>query len=156
MPVRQLKEFLDRNDIKYVSISHSPAFTAQEIAANAHVPGQELAKTVVVKLDNELSLAVLPASYQIDLDLLRTAADAETVELASEDEFRDRFPGCEVGAMPPIGSLYEMRTFVSGSLAEDETIAFNAGTHSELIRMSYRDFEKVTQPTVLHFAAHAV
>jgi Ala-tRNA(Pro) deacylase len=153
MPVKKLRAFLDDNGVKYLSIRHSPAFTAQEIAAAAHVPGKELAKTVVVKLGDDLGLAVLPASYRVDFDLLRSVSGVERVELASEEEFRDRFPGCELGAMPPFGNLYGMETFVAKPLAEDDEIAFNAGSHTELIRMGYADFERLVRPQVLEFAA---
>jgi Ala-tRNA(Pro) deacylase len=105
MPVKKLKEYLDSNQIKYVSLTHSPAFTAQEIAASVHVPGKELAKSVIVKLDGKMAMAVLPASYKIDFDLLREAAGAKKVELASENEFREKFPECDVGSMPPFGNL---------------------------------------------------
>ena len=127
MPVKKLKEFLDSNKVKYVSISHSAAYTAQEIAASAHVPGKELAKTVIVKIDGKLAMAVLPASYKVDLAQLKEALGATTVELASEREFRDMFPGCETGGMPPFGNLFDMEVYVSAKLAEDQEIAFNAG-----------------------------
>ena len=153
MPVKRLKEFLDSHHVKYVTISHSPAYTAQEIAARAHVPGRELAKTVMVKADGEMLMAVLPASYRVVLDLLKQAAGAEHVELATEEEFRDRFPGCEPGAMPPFGNLYGMEVFVSESLAEDEEIAFNAGNHTELIRLAYHDFEHLVEPQVVKLAS---
>jgi len=146
MPVQRLKEFLDREEVKYVSISHSPAYTAQEIAASAHVPGKELAKTVIVKLDGRMAMAVLPASLKIDFAKLKQASGAAEVELASEREFRDRFPGCEVGGMPPFGNLYDMDVYVSPQLAEDEEIAFNAGSHTELVKLAYRDFERLVQP----------
>lgn len=153
MPARKLRAFLDENGIKYLSVRHSPAFTAQEIAASAHIPGKDLAKAVVVKLDENLVLAVLPASYRVDFELLKAVSGAKRVDLADESEFRDRFPGCEVGAMPPFGNLYGMETYVADALAEDDEIAFNAGTHTELIRMPYRDFERLVRPKVLHFAA---
>jgi Ala-tRNA(Pro) deacylase len=152
MPAAKLKEFLDTEGVKYVTISHSPAFTAQEIAASAHVSGKELAKTIIVKIDGEMSMAVLPASRRVDLDLLREAANATKVELASEAEFLGRFPGCELGAMPPFGNLYGMDVLVELSLTRDEEIAFNAGSHSELVRMPYRDFERLAKPKVAVFA----
>ena len=154
MPVKQLREFLDRNNVKYVTMIHSASFTAQEIAAAAHVPGKELAKTVVLKLDGGMAMAVLPASFRVDLDLLKRAVGFKTVELATEDDFRDRFPGCDVGAMPPFGNLFDMPVYVAETLAEDDEIVFNAGSHTELIRLSYRDFERLVQPTVLAFTAH--
>jgi len=153
MPVKKLKDFLDDRGIKYVAISHSPAYTAQEIAASAHVPGQELAKTVMVKIDGELALAVLPASFRVDFELLQSTLGAEKIELASEHEFRGKFPGCELGAMPPFGNLYGMNTFVADRLAEDDEIAFNAGSHTELIRLRYEDFHRLVQPTTLEFIA---
>lgn len=153
MPAQKLREFLDSHQVKYVTISHSAAYTAQEIAASAHVSGKELAKTVMIKIDGEMAMAVLPASYHVDMDLLRDAAGAESAELASEREFKDMFPGCETGAMPPFGNLYDMRVWVSATLAEDEVIAFNAGSHTELVRMAYADFERLVQPRIIKFSA---
>ena len=148
MPAKRLKEFLDGRKVKYVVIQHSPAFTAQEIAASAHVSGKELAKTVMVRIDGKMAMAVLPASFKVDFDRLREAAGAERVELAGEAEFEDMFPGCEVGAMPPFGNLYDMEVYVSKRLAEDEEIAFNAGSHTELVRLAYADFERLVSPRV--------
>ena len=151
MPVKKLKEFLDKNKIKYVAISHSPVYTAQEIAAAAHVPGRELAKTVIVKADGTMAMAVMPAPQQIDFDQLKEGLGAKSVELASEKEFADRFPGCEAGAMPPFGNLYDMEVYVDASLREDDQIAFNACSHSELIKLAYADFEKLVRPKILQF-----
>ena len=154
MPVKTLKKFLDENKVKYVVISHSPAYTAQDIAASAHIPGKELAKTVMVKIDGKMSMAVLPASYKVDFKLLKKATGASDVVLASEPEFKDMFPECELGAMPPFGNLYGMDVFVAESLAEDEEIAFNAGSHTELVRLAYRDCERLVKPAVLRFSSH--
>jgi Ala-tRNA(Pro) deacylase len=156
MPVKRLKEFLDSNNIKYVSISHSPAYTAQAIAASAHVSGKELAKTVMVKVDGKIAMAVLPASFQVDFDKMKEATGAKTVELATELEFKDLFPECEVGAMPPFGNLYDMDVFAAAKLAEDEEIAFNAGSHTELIKLAYADFERLVKPKVIAFSAAMV
>jgi Ala-tRNA(Pro) deacylase len=153
MPVEKLREFLDENRIKYIVISHSRAYTAHEIAASAHIPGQEMAKTVMVKLDGRLAMAVLPASELIDLDLLADAAFAERAEIADEEEFRDRFPDCAVGAMPPFGNLYGTDVYVAESLAEDDEIAFNAGSHTELVRMAYPDYARLVKPRILRFGA---
>ena len=152
MPVKQLKDFLDERGVKYVTISHSRAFSAQEIAASAHISGKELAKTVIVKIDGKMAMVVLPASYRVDFDMLREALDTDSVELASENEFKSRFPNCEVGAMPPFGALYGMDTYVAETLAEDEDIAFNAGTHTELIRLPYAVVEENAKPNVLKFS----
>ena len=152
MPVRKLREFLDSQQVKYVTINHSPAYTAQEIAASAHIRGKELAKTVIVTLDGQMAMAVLPASRKVGFDLLGQAAGAKNVQLASEQAFRDMFPGCEVGAMPPFGNLYGMDVYASKLLAEDKEIAFNAGSHTELIRLAYKDFERLVKPKVAHIA----
>jgi len=156
MPVGKLKEFLDQQGVKYVSISHSPAYTAQEAAASAHIPGKELAKTVMLKIDGRMAMAVLPASHRVDLGVLREAAAARRVDLAPEREFAALFPECEAGAMPPFGNLWDMDVYVADVLAEDEEIAFNAGSHTELIRLAYRDFERLVKPKVLHFAIPSV
>ena len=156
MPVTRLKEFLDSNNIKYILISHSPAYTAQAIAASAHVSGKDLAKTVMIKVDGKMAMAVLPASYQVDFGLMKETVGAKKIELATESEFKDLFPECEVGAMPPFGNLYNMDVFAAARLAEDEEIAFNAGSHTELIRLAYKDFERLVKPKVVKFSAAMV
>jgi Ala-tRNA(Pro) deacylase len=135
-----------------VTISHSAAFTAQEIASLVHIRGRELAKTVIVKVDGKMAMAVLPASHKVETTLLKTAAGAASVGLATELEFKALFPDCETGAMPPFGNLYGLQVFVEESLATDEEIAFNAGSHSELVRMAYKDFERLVHPTVAKFS----
>ena len=148
MQVKKLKQFLDDNHIKYVTISHSKEYTAQEIAASAHIPGKEVAKTVMIKIDGKMAMAVVPASYVVDFDLLKKAAGSQNVILAGENEFTDLFPDCDVGAMPPFGNLYDMTVYVAQTLAEDDEIAFNAGSHTELIKLSYKDYERLVKPKV--------
>ena len=152
MPIEKLKTFLDREGIKYVVISHSRAYTAQEAAASAHIPGRELAKTVIVKLDGRMAMAVLPASYHVDLEHLAEVAGADYAAIASEHDFSSLFPDCDTGAMPPFGNLYDMEVYVAESLTEDEEIAFAAGSHTELLRMSFADFERLVKPKVLAFS----
>ena len=152
MPAQKIKDFLDDKKVKYVSITHSLVYTAQEIAASAHIRGKGLAKSVLVKVDGKMAMTVLPASYKVDFDMLKEALGSNDVRLSNEQEFKDKFPGCEVGAMPPFGNLYDMETYVAASLVEDEEIAFNAGTHKELIRMEYSDFEKIVKPKILRFS----
>ena len=152
MPIKKLKEFLDENKVKYITISHSPAYTAQEIAARVHIKGKEIAKTVLVKIDGKLAMAVLPGSFKINFENLKRVIGSDNVRLADEHEFKDKFPDCEVGAMPPFGNLYGVDVFVANSLAEDEEIAFNACSHSRLIKMAYSDFEKLVKPVRLEFA----
>ena len=153
MSVSSLREYLDKNKIQYTVISHSPAFTAQGIAAMAHVPGQELAKTVVLKLDGELAMAVLPASFRIDLTSLEEEAEVKRAELASEEQFRDAFPECETGAMPPFGNLYGLEVLADETLTRDQEIVFNACSHRELIRMTWADYQRLAKPKILRFAA---
>jgi Ala-tRNA(Pro) deacylase len=152
MPLNKVRSFLDQHHIKYVVISHSKAYTAQGIAAIAHIPGQELAKTVIVKLDGALAMAVLPASYQVDLLALKKVVGVDDAALASEREFKQHFLDCETGAMSPFGNLYGIPVYVDEALTRDTDIAFNAGTHFELIRMSCADFEKLVKPVVLRFS----
>jgi Ala-tRNA(Pro) deacylase len=152
MSLTTLKQFLDEKKIKYIVISHSLAYTAQEIAALAHIPGKELAKTVIVKINGNLAMAVVPASRHVNMPMLKIAAGAKSVELALEKEFKDRFPDCETGAMPPFGELYGMAVFADESLAQDTEIAFNAGTHRELVRLAWKDFEGLAMPRIANFA----
>ncbi|MFA6456763.1 MAG: YbaK/EbsC family protein [Bacteroidota bacterium] len=146
MILQRLKVFLDSHQVKYVVITHSQAYTSLEIAALARIPGKEIAKTVIVNADGKMMMVVLPASHMIDFTSLRSFANTQHMELASEQQFKDLFPECEVGAMPPFGNLFNMEVIVSESLAEDEMIAFNAGTHKELVKMTYRDFVQLVQP----------
>lgn len=151
MPAKKLKDFLDKEKVKYVSIVHPGAFTAQEIAAAAHVPGRKLAKTVIVHIDGKPAMAVLPADKRVILEDLRAAAGAQEVRFATEDEFKALFPDCEIGAMPPFGNLYGLDVYVAAPLAEEDEIVFNAGSHTELIKLAYSDFERLVRPKVASF-----
>ena len=148
----RLKSFLDENKVQYTLMSHSPAYTAQAAAATLHVPGKELAKTVVLRAGEETVLAVLPASFHVDLKKLGGLV-GKALRLATEQEFGDLFPDCELGAMPPLGNLYSLRVFADESLAADEEIVFNAGTHRDAIRMRYADFARLTSPAVAALAS---
>ena len=154
MPVQKLKDYLDKNKVRWVSIRHSTAYTASAIAASAHVKGKNLAKSVIVKLDGKLAMAVLPSKFRVDLEQLRQAAQAGAAELATEEDFAKAFANCEEGAMPPFGNLYGVPVYVEKSLAEDEEIAFNACSHSELIQLAYKDFAGLVKPTVASFRMH--
>lgn len=147
-------EYLDDRHVHYATIRHPQAFTAQESAASAHIPGKILAKTVIVKMDGRMAMAVLPASYQIDFLLLKAVTGADQVELATEDDFKDLFPHYEIGAMPPFGNLFGLEVFVAESLAENEDIAFNGGSHVAIIKMAYQDFVELVHPTVIRFSYH--
>jgi len=152
MPLRKLKEYLDSHQVKYQIITHSPAFTAHEVAASAHVPARQVAKTVMVKIDGRMAMAVLPAAYKIDFDLLKATVGTRDVELATEEEFKMLFPECAVGAMPPFGNLYGMDVYVAEKLTEDEDIVFCAGSHTECVRLGYEDFERLVDPKILRFS----
>lgn len=153
MPVKKLKEFLDTNHIHYETLTHPTTYTAQHTAESAHIPVREMAKTVMVKIDGKMAMAVVPTSQRVDLDLLQKATGAANVELATEQEFEDMFPGCEAGAMPPFGNLYGMEVFISPTLVEDESIAFNAGSHTELIRLSYKDYAQLVSPAIVNLSS---
>jgi Ala-tRNA(Pro) deacylase len=154
MPAHLLKSFLETNGVHFSIIPHAKAYTAHEIAHEAHVSGDDLAKTVIVRIDGKLAMAVLRASDRLDMDLLGLAVGSNRVELASEDEFRFYFPDCEIGAMPPFGNLYHMAVYVDEALAQDTAIAFNAGNHTELIHIDYADFERLVAPHVVRLCRH--
>jgi Ala-tRNA(Pro) deacylase len=142
-----LTEYLNKENVRYVTIKHSKAYTAHEIAVSAHIPHKELAKTIMINIDGEMAMIVIPASSQVDLERMKEAVGSRDVRLAAEREFKNEFPDCEVGAMPPFGNLYGVKVFVSQALREDDEIVFNAGSHTELIRLAYQDFERLVQPT---------
>jgi Ala-tRNA(Pro) deacylase len=146
-----IADYLDRNGVSYSVMPHRVAYTAQEEAAAAHVPGREWAKPVVCMADDQPILAVLPADFLVDLERLRRALNAGSVRLATEAEFSRWYDDCEAGAMPPFGPLYGQRVLVDTSLTLDRDISFNAGSHREAIRMSYGDFERLVKPTVAEF-----
>lgn len=152
MPIEKLTNFLDQWGVKYVVISHSPAFTALEVAHSAHIPGSAIAKTVMVKIDGEIAMAVVPASYNVDMELLSEAARTSDVTLAAEAEFSHLFPDCEVGAMPPFGNLWNMDVYCAESLSGDQNIAFSAGNHHELIQLPFEAFRRLAEPTIVRIS----
>ena len=152
MPCPKLKDFLDRNEIKYELIHHPTTYTAQLTAASSHVRTDEMAKVVMVNRDGKLAMAVLPASKRVDITALHTASGAASMRLASELEFKQQFPDCDAGAMPPFGNLYGMDVFVDEGVTKQARIAFNAGSHDEVLRVAYEDFACLVQPKVLRFA----
>jgi Ala-tRNA(Pro) deacylase len=147
-----LEDYLRENRIPFETQHHPRAVTAQEVAASEHVPGKMLAKTVMVLADREMVMLALPASYQVDLGKAATALGVKEARLAEEEEFEDTFPDCEIGAMPPFGNLYGVPVYVDETLAEDETIVFRSGTHTDTMSVSYADFERLVEPTIAKFA----
>ena len=152
MATRRTKEFLDGNKVKYVHLLHSPAHTAQEVAASTHIPGRDLAKCVVVKLDDKLALAVVSANSNVDMTRLRAAAGAPIASVAEKSDFADRFEGCQLGTMPPFGNLFGMETYVDNELAKQGFIVFNAGSHTDLIAMDFGDFRRLVHPRMVNIA----
>lgn len=142
----KLKELLAAHQIQYTTQKHPVAYTAQEIAAALHVPGRQLAKCVLVNTDRGCSLAVLPASRLIDFKRLRKALGAKKLSLAKEADIKQAFPDIEVGAMSPFGNLYNVPVIVEKTLTECETIACNAGTHTETLTLRYRDVAALVKP----------
>lgn len=149
MSVNKVKEFLNTHHVKYDKLSHSPAYTAQEIAAIAHIPGKDLAKAVIVRMDDKLVMIVLQASDHINFESLKANTGAHTAELAKESDFEPKFSDCEAGATPPFGNLYGMDVYVTKELAGDHEIAFNAGSHTELLKLRYEDYNQLVEPRVI-------
>lgn len=141
--------YLREHNIKYKSIFHRPAFTAQHTAEVSHISGKLFAKPVLIKVDGRIKMIVVPANYKINFKSLKESFSALDVELVSESEMSEIFSDCEVGAIPPFGNLYGMHVFVSNELAEDSEIYFNAGTHTDLIKMFYKDYEELIHPSVI-------
>jgi Ala-tRNA(Pro) deacylase len=150
-----IHKYLGEARVAYTVLPHTPAYTAQEGAAATRVPGRDWAKVVICVADGKPIQAVLSATSEVDLDLLGALAGAKAIRLAVEGEVRDLFPDCELGAMPPFGPLYGQRVFVDGDLAVEPVIVFNAGTHTQAIRMRYADFAATTRPTVGWFAVQS-
>ncbi len=151
MPTRALTEFLEKNDVNYHAYNHTPAVTASEVAQSAHIPGAQLAKTVIVTGDGKMAMAVLSAHQMIDYDRLKKLMKVESLVLAQEAEFKQRFPDCEVGGMPPLGGMYEMKVFMEKSLLKHDWLAFNAGNHTEVIKMDTGVLKRLIRPTLGSF-----
>jgi Ala-tRNA(Pro) deacylase len=151
----RLEAYLRENQVPFQMQHHARVFTAQEVAASEHIPGKMLAKVVMALADGRLTMVVLPAPDRVDLAKLGMLLNTRDVRLAQESEFAAAFPDCEVGAMPPFGNLYNLPVYVDTTLAEDETIVFQAGTHTDTMSMRYADFERLVRPTVADLAQHA-
>jgi Ala-tRNA(Pro) deacylase len=148
----RLHNFLDDAHAPYTALEHPRTVTAQETANVTHIGNRHFAKTVMLKVDGTLAMMVMPAAYRVDLTRLSRALGGPVVELADETEFRNAFADCEVGAMPPFGHLYGMPVYVDSRLADEPEIAFNAGSHTDVVRMPYAEFERLAQPELLWLA----
>lgn len=145
---RKITSYLKKNKINYRTLKHEAAYTAQEIAAAQHVSGKQVAKTVLVKIDKNFILAVLPATHLVDFGKLKKLARAKKATLAREEDMSKLFPDIEAGAMPPLGHFYSLPVYADKTLSLNADIAFNAGTHTEMLKIKYKDFEKLNKPTV--------
>lgn len=150
MPVQQLRELMDEAGVEYMCLSHPPAFTAQQLAHHVKIAGDRVVKTVIIELDGKMAMLVMPATWRVRWDRLSRVLDTDFVDLADEQEFQDRFPDCEVGAMPPFGNLFGMTVYCAEVLTEQPELAFAAGTHTESIHMKTTDFLNLVQPVVIH------
>ena len=144
---KQLIDCLDQNNAQYEILHHTEAVTAQRIAQAEHVKGRHQAKVVMLKVDGQHFMVVLPADHHIDLEKVQRVL-GKPVSLAKEDDFKSLFPNTAIGAMPPFGNLYGLATYVDKHLAEQDYIVFEAGTHTDAIKMSYGDYEKIVKPKV--------
>jgi Ala-tRNA(Pro) deacylase len=154
----KLKDYLDEAGVAYKRHSHPAAYTSMETAHSVHIPGREMVKSVMLKVDSKdedgagLVMAVLSANDAANLDILREEIGCGVLRLANESEFQDAFPTCKPGAMPPFGNIFNVLTFCEASLARNREIEFNAGTHEETIRMSFDDYQRLAKPKMVHFA----
>lgn len=147
----RVKRFLEDNRINYTTISHPLAYSAQRTAHSVHIPGREVAKTIIVKINGRMTMVVLTANQKVNMTMLKNVFSTKDVELARENEFAEKFPDCEPGAMPPFGILYNMDEIISEDLTNDDDIVFNAGSHDELIKMKFSDFKKLIKARILDF-----
>ena len=150
--LRSLKRLLDDGQVHYEVHAHPRTFTAKETAAADHVPPSEMAKVVVLRGHDRFLMAVMPASHMLDLERLRETVGDRELTLASEREFADAFPSCEVGAIPPFGQLFGMPLWVDDSLGREKETVFNAGNHQETVHLAYRDFVRLAKPQFGEFS----
>ena len=150
--MERLQAYLRENKVPFEIQHHPIAYSAQEVAASEHVPGKVMAKTVVVFAGGDTVMLALPASHRVDVEKAAGTLGVSGVRLAHEAELAAYFPDCEVGAMPPFGNLYDVSVWVDRSLAEDETIVFRAGTHTDTMSLKYADYARLAKPNVAEFA----
>ncbi len=148
----RLEAYLREQGVPFQIQHHPIAFTAQEVAASEHVPGRMVVKVVMVVADGKPVMLALRATDRVDLHKLAAVLGVSEARLAEEREFGALFPDCELGAMPPFGNLYGVPVYVDAALAEDETIVFQAGTHTDTMSLKYADFARLVQPAVADFA----
>ena len=148
MIAQKLIDYLDQNHVPYDMISHPVQFTAQRTAAAAHIKGRQFMKSVLLKIDNDMMMAVVPAGRRVNIRRIKEISGARDVVLADETDLEAVFPDCIIGAMPPFGNLYHMPVIADRELTEDEEVVFNAGDHRDLIRMRFTDWNRLVHPRI--------
>lgn len=150
----KIKDFLDEEQVSYQLLQHTLAYTAMEVAGAQHVPGKDMAKSVIVNADGQTIMCVLPSTHIIDFEKLKMVVGAKDIRLVRESELSKLFPDCELGAEPPFGPIYGLKVFVDKVLANSDEIVFNAGTHTDTLRLKFKDFVRLTNPTIAEFGDH--
>lgn len=150
----KIKEYLDENNVRFEVAEHPLAYTATEVAGKQHVPGKQMVKAVIVKSDDEFIMCVLPAIHLVDFVKLKNALGNDKIKLAEEDEISKLFPEYEIGAEPPFGHLYGLKVYVDSILQDDEEIVFNAGTHTDVIKISFADYKRLANPVIAEIGSH--
>ncbi len=143
-----VQRFLKQRRTWYETIQHDPTYDANALAQAVHVIDQEVAKPVLLRVDDGYALIVLPASRDVDVSRVKSVFGAASVTLASEPDCGHEFLDCEYGARLPFGSEYGLRTVMDVSLCEDDEIVFEGNTHREAIRMKLEDYIQLEQPFI--------
>lgn len=151
----RLHQFLQQNNASYTHHAHPTVYTAKEVASTEHIPEHRVAKTVIYCGNEGFGMVVLPADHVVDMQELRAALGLTRLRLATEKELAELFTDCELGAMPPFGGLYDIPTYLESSLADEPRIAFNAGTHHDVVYVAMEDYRRLAKPTILHFGRMA-
>ena len=149
---KRIRMYLDSQNVPFEWLKHPEAFTAQEVAHALHLSGKRLAKTVVVQADSRMAMVLLPASHRLIMSELKGVLEAREVYLVSEEQLAATFPGCDLGAIPPLGDLFGMDVWVDRTIADQEEVVFNAGSHVDAVRMKYHDFAALSKPRIGRFS----
>ncbi len=144
----RLEQYLDQQDIPYQVLEHPLSFTAQRTAEVEHISGRRVMKVVIVEAENRPVMVVVPATYQVDAEKVAAIIGVRQARVAREEEFAGMFEDCEIGAMSPFGNLYRMPVYVDASFVEVACVVFPAGTHTDCIALTYRDFARLVRPVV--------
>lgn len=150
----KLKKFLEQNKVGFEVLQHPLAYSAMESAGSVHISGKQLIKSVIVKADGDFLMCVLPAIHLVDFDKLKQVVKAKDVQLAKEQEISKLFPEYPIGAEPPFGNLYGLKVYMDKDIQDHDEIVFNAGTHTDMVKMKYKDFQRLVQPIIADIGVH--